>query len=203
MGYYARVCKTKNRSEVNIATVTLAALALQLITRKHQPGLKRNCKTWLPKAVLWTWKNRELVKLFSLSAQTRYPSTPTKGWRGTHSYGVTESSERLRSPWSGVHPWWWCPSTQHRQGGNMHQCYWGEQINDERSSSNHVTFSSHFPQSNGEAVKTIKSLRKKSTDLYLTLMAYPVASLVKGPQSSCWWGRHVFLSCHPSSTQDV
>lgn len=67
MGYYARVCKTKNRSEVNIATVTLAALALQLITRKHQPGLQRNCKTWLPKAVLWTRKNRELVKLFSLS----------------------------------------------------------------------------------------------------------------------------------------
>lgn len=108
---------------------------------------------------------------------------------------MTESSERLRSPWSGVHPWWWCPSTQHRQGGNMHQCYWGEQINDEReaSSLNHVTFSSHFPQSNGEAVKTIKSLRKKSTDLYLTLMAYPVASLVKGPQSSCWWGT---CSCH-------
>ncbi|KAI3356713.1 hypothetical protein L3Q82_003311 [Scortum barcoo] len=47
----------------------------------------------------------------------------------------------------------------------------------------HVTSSPHFPQSNGEAeraIRTIKSLLKKSGDPYFALMAYCAAPLANG-----------------------
>ena len=55
----------------------------------------------------------------------------------------------------------------------------------------HVTSSPHFPQSNGEAeraVRTIKDILKKSSDTYRGLMAYravPLANRPNGEHATC------------------